>query len=93
MNAQELIAIPLRRSESSRAAIDRDLLVAVARRQVGSVDIPDLTDAVREAMVREALEREGGNITRAADLLGVTRQAVQQLIRRFDLGQWHRDLR
>jgi transcriptional regulator of acetoin/glycerol metabolism len=93
MNAPELIAIPLRTTEASRAANDHHLLVAAARRQVGSVDIPDLTDVIREAMVREALEREGGNITHAADLLGITRQAVQQLIRRFDLGEWQRGLR
>lgn len=69
------------------------LLVAAARREVGRVDIAAVVDVLREAMLREALERAGGNITHASDLLGITRQAVQQLIRRFELADWHRNLR
>ena len=47
---------------------------------VGVVSLHDARDDLRRAMVVEALARAGGNKTRAAEILGVTRQAVQQMI-------------
>lgn len=85
--------LSLVRAHSTAAPSCQTLLVAAARREVGRVNIVDLVDVLREAMVREALERAGGNITHASDLLGISRQAVQQLIRRFDLVEWHQGLR
>ena len=40
---------------------------------------------MRRNMVQQALAMSGGNRTRAAQLLGVTRQAVQQMIRELEL--------
>lgn len=88
--------LSLVRSSSPNASQEsccQSLLVALARREVGRIDIAAVVDVLREAMLREALERAGGNITRASDLLGITRQAVQQLIRRFELVEWHQSLR
>ena len=35
-------------------------------------------------MLTEALRRSGGNIARAARLLGISRQGVQQMIQRYN---------
>jgi DNA-binding NtrC family response regulator len=52
---------------------------------VGRVNFRDVLDRVRRAMAEQALAMAGGNKTGAARLLGLTRQAVQQLIRDLDL--------
>lgn len=52
---------------------------------VGRVNFRDVLDRVRRAMAEQALAMAGGNKTGAARLLGITRQAVQQLIRDLDL--------
>lgn len=93
MNLPKLALVPLRRPVDSQETTDHSLLIEAARREVGRVDMTELTDILREAMVREALERADGNITHASDLLGISRQAVQQLIRRFELVEWHQSLR
>jgi transcriptional regulator of acetoin/glycerol metabolism len=93
MNASKLTLVSPRRPHRVPDPSDHSLLIAASRRQVGRVDITELADILREAMVREALERACGNITHASDLLGITRQAVQQLIRRFELVEWHQNLR
>jgi transcriptional regulator of acetoin/glycerol metabolism len=49
---------------------------------VGLESIHALLDEVRGTMVQEALRRSRGNIAHAAKLLGITRQGVQQIIRR-----------
>lgn len=93
MNLPKLALVPLRRPLDPQNPADHSLLIDAARREVGCVDMTELVDVVREAMVREALKRAGGNITHASDLLGISRQAVQQLIRRFELVEWHQSLR
>jgi DNA-binding NtrC family response regulator len=52
---------------------------------VGRVNFREVLDRVRRAMAEQALAMAGGNKTGAARLLGITRQAVQQLIRDLDL--------
>lgn len=52
---------------------------------VGRVNFRDVLDRVRRAMAEQALAMAAGNKTGAARLLGITRQAVQQLIRDLDL--------
>lgn len=56
-------------------------LVAV----VGHESFRAVLDRVRRAMAEQALALAAGNKTGAARLLGITRQAVQQLIRDLDL--------
>jgi len=53
--------------------------------QVGQVYIHTVQDQVRRAMVEQALARSDGNFVHAARLLGVTRQAVQQMVDRLGL--------
>lgn len=53
--------------------------------QVGQVYIHTVQDNVRRAMVEQALARSGGNFVHAARLLGVSRQAVQQMVDRLGL--------
>ncbi len=48
---------------------------------VGHVSLKDLTTDVRNAAIRQALAIARGNRTRAARILQVTRQAVQQMVR------------
>jgi transcriptional regulator of acetoin/glycerol metabolism len=55
---------------------------------VGQDGIFDVQDRLKRAMLREALVRTRGNYTHAAALLGVRRQAVQQMVQRFELSSW-----
>lgn len=53
---------------------------------VGRVNFREVLDRVRRSMAEQALAMAAGNKTGAARLLGITRQAVQQLIRDLELG-------
>ncbi|MEW5852754.1 MAG: hypothetical protein AB2A00_28480 [Myxococcota bacterium] len=53
------------------------LLRSAVRVLVGRWTVRSVLAAVREIMVEEALSRAAGNLTRAASLLQVTRQAIQ----------------
>ena len=52
---------------------------------VGRVGFREVLERVRRSMAEQALAMSAGNKTGAARLLGITRQAVQQLIRDLDL--------
>lgn len=54
----------------------------LARELVGSVPLPEVEGTVRYAMIDEAMGRAGGSKRGAARLLGVTRQMLQQILRR-----------
>ncbi|HVZ31347.1 MAG TPA: helix-turn-helix domain-containing protein [Polyangiaceae bacterium] len=69
--------------EPAHAAIEHFARGAAAF--VGLSRVHDLQDAIRLAMLREALRRTDGNVTRAARLLGVQRQAVQYMLGRYQL--------
>jgi DNA-binding NtrC family response regulator len=56
-----------------------------AMAQVGYRPIHAVQDEVKLAMLKRAMHQEGGNISRAAKRLGITRAAVQQMIDRFEL--------
>jgi DNA-binding response OmpR family regulator len=62
------------------------LLVA----SVGRRRFQDVQEQVRRTMTEQALAMARGNRTEAARLLGVTRQAVQQLIRNLDIPESNR---
>jgi DNA-binding NtrC family response regulator len=57
-------------------------LDAVVRRVVGDWPMPEVLDAVRRSMVFEALARSRGNKARAAQLLGISRQNLQNILAR-----------
>lgn len=57
-------------------------LDAVVRRVVGDWAMPDVLDAVRRGMVFEALARTHGNKAQAAQLLGISRQNLQNILSR-----------
>lgn len=63
-------------------------LVGLAAALVGTRSLLDAQDSVKRAMVAEALMRTRGNFTRAAELLGVKRQAIQQMVDRYELRGW-----
>lgn len=72
--------------EESEEYIDRQHLPPnlatqqpAARRLVGleNCTMPEALELVERGMIRQALERTGDNISRAARLLGITRQALQ----------------
>jgi transcriptional regulator with GAF, ATPase, and Fis domain len=60
---------------------------------VGTGKVGEAQHLLTRAMLSEALKRTAGNYTRAAALLGVRRQAVQQMVTRFNLEPWARSLR
>jgi len=57
-------------------------LEPMLRSTVGRVGIRDLQRRVRDVMLRQALAISRGNLSSAARLLGVTRQAIQQMAKR-----------
>ena len=67
----------LMRSIEEALADRPDLEPAIAA-HVGQTPMREVVDRVRDVMIDEALAREHGSRTRAAKVLGVTRQAVQQ---------------
>ncbi len=54
--------------------------------QVGVRSVKEMQEAVRDMMLDQALALEEGNQARAAKRLGVSRQAVQQMMRRREKG-------
>jgi transcriptional regulator with GAF, ATPase, and Fis domain len=59
-------------------------LQRIATELVG-VCVHDVQDTFRRAMLTEALRRVDGNLTQAATLLGVKRQAVQYMMAKYEL--------
>jgi transcriptional regulator with GAF, ATPase, and Fis domain len=76
----------------AQLALKLDQLIALANRvpplepvlkaQVGARPWKDAQEAVRDVMLDQALAMEEGNQAGAARRLGLTRQAVQQLMHR-----------
>lgn len=64
---------------SAPTNVELDLVV---RRIVGDWAMPDVLDAVRRTMVFEALARTQGNKAQAAQLLGISRQNLQNILTR-----------
>jgi DNA-binding NtrC family response regulator len=63
------------------ALADRPDLSPMVAAHVGHTPLREVIDQVRDTMFEEALARKGGSRTGAAKVLGVTRQAVQQVAR------------
>ena len=70
-----------------------DILDSLAASFVGRTQVDDAVTRVRRGMLREALARSAGNLTKAASLLGVQRQAVQHMVIRYELRAWASQLR
>jgi transcriptional regulator with GAF, ATPase, and Fis domain len=58
--------------------------IALAASSVGRLSLTELRDHVTKAMLRAALEQAHHNYSKAAELLGVTRQSVQYLVDRHE---------
>jgi DNA-binding NtrC family response regulator len=67
-------------------------LEALAANLVGLNPVDRAQNRLKRAMLVEALCRTRGNYARAADLLGVRRQAIQQMVARYELRDWARTL-
>jgi DNA-binding NtrC family response regulator len=72
------------RAAKEAIAQRRSVVPLFAAARVGKETLQDVQAGVRKAMVEQALAMTDGNRTEAARLLGVSRQAVQQMIR--DIG-------
>jgi DNA-binding NtrC family response regulator len=46
----------------------------------------DDLESLQKSKIEEVLDRVGGNKTRAARLLGITRRSLYRLLERYDLG-------
>jgi DNA-binding protein Fis len=68
-------------------------LEELAASLVGRLHQFSAQEEIKRAMLREALRHARGNYTHAAALLGVKRQAIQQMVARFDLCEWAGRLR
>lgn len=78
-------------------AVERALLMAqgslihsedlgLRRRPDGSIPLEDLTlDEAEKLLIEKALERNDGNVSKAADELGLSRSALYRRLQRFDL--------
>ncbi len=57
-------------------------LTAALRASVGGAPLHDVEEVVRGTLVDEAMARSGGSVRGAARLLGVSRQLLQQILRK-----------
>jgi len=60
-------------------------LEEVAQAEVGHTPILTVQDRVKKAMLQQALEIWDGNYVKTAKSLGVTRQAIQQMVKRYEI--------
>jgi DNA-binding NtrC family response regulator len=79
-------------------AVERSVLMArgsrieaadlgLRRREDGSILMEDLTlDEAERLLIEKALERAQGNVSKAADALGLSRSALYRRLQRHDLG-------
>jgi transcriptional regulator with GAF, ATPase, and Fis domain len=58
---------------------------ALAPTLVGTMPIFVAQNTLKQAMLSAALQQADGNLSRAARLLGVTRQAIQQMLQRYEM--------
>ncbi len=75
------------------ASDEMELLRRVISQAVGRQPMQDFQSQVRRTMLEQALIRANGNLSRAAKMLGITRQGVQQMVSRYKLDGWLRELR
>ncbi|HEX2731286.1 MAG TPA: helix-turn-helix domain-containing protein [Polyangiaceae bacterium] len=68
-------------------------LQAMAASLVGRAGIDVVQERIRRSMLVAALEHTNGNLSRAAQLLGVKRQAVQQMLIRYEMRSWVASMR
>jgi len=61
----------------------------LAARSIGRISLNEARDLVTKTLLLAALEQSDDNYSRAARLLGVTRQAVQYLVHRHDAHAHH----
>lgn len=83
-------------AQPTTSALSRGVLVQlelIAAQLVGSSGVDLAQNRVKRAMVCEALARTGGNFTKAANLLGVRRQAIQHMVSRYNLRAWAANIR
>jgi DNA-binding NtrC family response regulator len=74
--------LPARMDELASIVRQVPPLDALVKAQVGVRSVREVQEAVRDAMLEQALALEDGNLAAAAKRLGVSRQAVQQMKRR-----------
>ena len=49
------------------------------------LDLDEYLDNMRKSLMRQALEKTGGNQTQAAKLLGISRDTLRYRVKKFDL--------
>lgn len=64
---------------------ETDLLQSLAAQAVGKISMHEFQKQVRRTVLEYALEQAHGNLSRAAKVLGITRQGLQNMIRRDGL--------
>ena len=83
----------IRERAGAGAGDQLDELERLAPLLVGTGWILDVQERLLRAMLIEALRRTTANYTRAARLLGVKRQAIQQMVARLGLEDWAKSVR
>jgi hypothetical protein len=75
-------------NDSCLATLDR-----LAADLVGSIPIWEVQEHLTRVMLAVALRNTAANYAQCAQLLGVKRQAIQQMVTRYDLAAWVQQLR
>jgi DNA-binding NtrC family response regulator len=74
------LAAPMSTTRARQSASPTEAVYAEVR---GGQSLPDMKKALERACIERALEETGGNITKAAELLGMKRPRVSQLVNQF----------
>ena len=74
--------LPDRMDELVAIAHEAPPIEGITKAQVGTRSVRDVQEVVRDVMLDQALAATEGNQSEAAKLLGVSRQAVQQMVAR-----------
>jgi DNA-binding NtrC family response regulator len=69
---------------SDGGVIDANVLLLDTRREAVRTEVSTLEEMERE-MIREAMRRQGGNLSAVAQQLGITRQTLYNKIKRYEL--------
>jgi transcriptional regulator with GAF, ATPase, and Fis domain len=85
-DASEVKAVDLRSLESGIQFQKNSLLSAALREMLNSDQLgTNLVESVEKELLRLAFEQSHGNISKAAELIGIDRNALQRRLDKFDL--------
>jgi len=67
--------------------VEEPVLPVLERARDGTLDLHAQTEALTRELVDAAMQRTGGNVSQAAQLLGISRFGLQKILKRFRVDQ------